>query len=100
MKLFLFRLCLAIGGPDCLHPDYLEQRLTRRQIMEWLAYRRIEPFGDERSDLRHANTTFWIRSAMVNDEGRQPSDFQLRFSDPDVTEADEILTDIRGFLMM
>lgn len=39
-----------------IHPDYLESRLTTRQMTEWMIYGSLEPFGE------HAN---WIRSAVA-----------------------------------
>lgn len=38
----------------CPHPDYLLAQLTHSQWMEWVAYARIEPFGEPRADLRNA----------------------------------------------
>lgn len=42
-------MCLALGIP---HPDYLLGLLTARQLADWEAYYGVEPFGDERADLR------------------------------------------------
>ena len=36
------------------HPDYLLRILTAHQLAEWEAYSCIEPFGEERADLRSA----------------------------------------------
>lgn len=36
----------------CLHPDYLFKELTARQLHEWQAFYEIDPFGDQRDDLR------------------------------------------------
>ena len=46
-----FRLCLALGE---LHPDILLAKLTHSQWMEWVAYAKLEPFGEDRADLRNA----------------------------------------------
>lgn len=48
-RLFVFRLCLALGQ---LHPEHLLQSLTSRQFAEWMAFYSIDPFGDQRADLR------------------------------------------------
>jgi hypothetical protein len=52
--MFLFRLALQLGYP---HPDFLLQQLDSRQLSDWLAFYAIEPFGDERADLRMAINT-------------------------------------------
>lgn len=46
-----FRLCLALGYP---HPDVLLETLTARQWADWIAFSRIESWGDTRADLRSA----------------------------------------------
>lgn len=30
----------------------LEERLSSRELIEWMAFAQLEPFGDERADLR------------------------------------------------
>jgi hypothetical protein len=47
--LLAFRLCLELG---CLHPDQLLQLLTARQFAEWGEFYALDPFGDQRADLR------------------------------------------------
>jgi hypothetical protein len=47
--LFAFRLCLALGVS---HPDTLLRELTAKQLAEWMAFYGIDPFGDQRADLR------------------------------------------------
>jgi len=34
-----------------LHPDYLLERLTRKQINEWYAYATVEPVGNPTKDV-------------------------------------------------
>ena len=46
------------------HPDYLLETLTSRQISEWEAYSRLEPFGEERGDLRMAILTSHITNMV------------------------------------
>jgi len=41
---FLFKLALAMGRPDV---DKLAEELTPNQIVEWMAYWQIEPWGDD-----------------------------------------------------
>ena len=44
MELFIHRLGLATGEWDV---DGLKRRITVRQLKRWMAYWRVEPFGDE-----------------------------------------------------
>jgi hypothetical protein len=45
-----------------VHPDYLLDQLTSRQISEWEAYDRIDPIGTWREDFRLAK----IESLITN----------------------------------
>jgi hypothetical protein len=40
---FVYRLALELGIPD---PEEWKKRLTLRQLRRWMAYWRVEPFGD------------------------------------------------------
>ena len=35
-----------------VHPDYLLDQLDSRQIAEWIAFSRLEPFGERMADIR------------------------------------------------
>ena len=48
---FSMLLALEFGRADV--DDFLDT-ITRRQYREWLAYYAIQPFGDQRRDLRAA----------------------------------------------
>lgn len=48
---FLFRLATHVYG--VAHPDFIPDRLTRRQLAECQAYYQLEPWGPER-DSWHA----------------------------------------------
>ena len=57
------------------HPDALLAELSSRQIGEWLAYFQLEPFGEERADLRAgiiaaANANLWVKGRKL-----RPADF-------------------------
>jgi len=41
---FVYRLALELGIPD---PEEWKKRLTLRQLRSWMAYWRVEPFGDQ-----------------------------------------------------
>lgn len=86
----MFRLCLAIGGDRCIHPDVLQRYLNRRQILEWMAYAKMFPFGDDVEEYGRANQTFWLRAAWQNEE-LEPKDFMAKWNnDPPKTEAQKI----------
>lgn len=42
--MFLYRLALELGIP---FPEAFKKRITVRQLKRWMAYWRVEPFGDE-----------------------------------------------------
>lgn len=68
MDLFIHRLGLQVGEWDV---DRLKKRITVRQLKRWMAYWRVEPFGDE-----------WRRSgraALVASGGRIEPDSEDKF---------------------
>lgn len=74
---FAYRLALALGQPNV---RTMLSGLTGRELLEWEAFDRIEPFGEERADLR----TGILASTLCNLRGRkgrrsQPQDFMPRF---------------------
>ncbi len=52
----MFRLALCLG----MTVEELGVRMSSRELSEWLAFERIEPFGDVRADIRQAMTTMFI----------------------------------------
>jgi hypothetical protein len=59
--------------------------MTSAQFAEWLAYSRIEPWGEEREDLRIGIIASMIAN-MFREKGKkpaQPSDFILDFEPED-----------------
>ena len=97
----MFRLCLAIGGEKCVHPDVLATVLNRRQVHEWIAYASLFPFGDERADYRSALQTFWTRAPWLAEDAAEesPEDFMPQFDNkPPSSEAQLILDEIKDLL--
>lgn len=90
-------LCLCgVGG--AVHFDELEDRLTRSQIIDWLAFYRIRPFGTKRDDMRAALQTYWQVSASIAEapEDHSPKKYMLDFGDgPPLTEAQSIIQRIK-----
>ena len=48
----LFQLALALGYG---HPSRMKQDLTADEIIDWIAYYSLEPFGEIKMDFRFAN---------------------------------------------
>jgi len=42
----------------------LGDRMSSRELSEWMAFYQIEPFGDERADLRQAMTTSAVHNSI------------------------------------
>ncbi len=42
----------------------LGDRMSSREFSEWIAYYRIEPFGEERADFRQALTTSAVHNGI------------------------------------
>ena len=67
----------------------LGERMSSRELGEWIAFARCEPFGDARADLRAGI----IASAVVNvhrskkDDALRPDAFMPDFYRPPVSEA-------------
>lgn len=78
----LFRLCReGIGGPLSVHPDYLGKYLNRRQLLEWAAFERIEPFESDRADTRSSLEIYWLRQTFLDGHAAKPEDYRMRWTD-------------------
>ena len=73
---FLFVLARSLG---VLHPDHLLSKLTPRQIVEWWTLYQLEPWGDERDDLR-----MWATSAVI--WGNEGVELRWPYIDAPMTE--------------
>lgn len=94
--MFAFRLCLALG---LLHPDYLLNSLTSRQLAEWMAYYAVDPFGDQRGDLQAGiiAATVSNRWRGKNEAPAKPVDFMPYIEKPQQS-AEEIQRTLRSIL--
>jgi hypothetical protein len=89
----MFRLCRELGYP---HPDYLGRYLNRRQLDEWAAFERIEPFEPERADIRQSLDTFWVRETWLEKHTGQPKHYRVNFEgEPEKTEADILMDEVK-----
>jgi hypothetical protein len=94
--MFAFRLCLELG---ILHPDHLMRSLTSRQLSEWMVFYGLDPFGEQRADLRAG-----IVASVVNNRWRgrhetprEPADF-MPFREQPKQTPDEIKRTLRTIL--
>ncbi|PCI51396.1 MAG: hypothetical protein COB49_01965 [Alphaproteobacteria bacterium] len=66
MRRFAFRLAALLG---CTVRELLA-RIDARELAEWQAYYRLEPFGEERADWRTAQTTAMIANVNLGKDAR------------------------------
>lgn len=65
-------------------------RVSSRELTEWMAYAQMEPFGEERGDIRQAITTSLIANVHRDPKkGKEytPEDFMPFSEKPDPEEA-------------
>ncbi len=71
---------MAVGEVDV---DALLARLTSWQISEWMAFYAIEPFGEQRADLRAAIVAMVMANATRDEKKRREpfsiDDFMPKF---------------------
>lgn len=71
----------------------LQQRMSSREFSQWMAFSRLEPFGDERADLRNGIIAATIANTNLK-KGQKPYtplDFIPRFSNkPKQSSADQL----------
>lgn len=72
-------------------PELLE-RNTSRELAEWIAYAQIEPFGEERADLRIALLTCYLLMPYWKQGAAPPklADFMLKFEAPEAQTMEEM----------
>lgn len=80
---------MALGRPDV---DGLLGELSSSQLAEWLAFYQLEPWGEERADLRAGIVASTIANANRSQKQKKPytpEDFMPRFDgeeeDPEET---------------
>lgn len=77
MRQFAYRLALALGEWDV---DALLARMTWRQLLGWMGYYRLDPWGGERQDLQAGIVAATIAN-VYRGKGRayKPGDFMPHF---------------------
>lgn len=67
--------------------------MTSREFSEWIAYSRLEPFGQPRQDYGHALVASVVYNMMRDTKASpmQPDDFLPIFNEFDLAEREEQL---------
>jgi len=75
----------------------LLDRVSSRELSEWQAYYRVEPFGEERQDLRFALMTANLISPHLA-KGHRPKlkDFMLNFEPKKAQTEDSMKMILKG----
>lgn len=89
-------MCLALGE---LHPDYLLEKLTSRQIVEWQAWFLEHPFGDDLRDYMTAQLTSIVCNLVASKESHRtrPTDFMPYYRKAEMNP-DQMKHVLRGVL--
>ena len=76
--MFAYRLGLALGEPDI---EAMLDGISAKQLQSWMAYYDIEPFGEERADLRSAIVACQIVNVNIPKGKKRfkPGDFMPDF---------------------
>lgn len=72
----MFRLALSLGYTV----RDLQNRIDSRELTEWIAFYNIEPFGEDRADMRQALTSCILANANRDPKKSRafkPQDFML-----------------------
>lgn len=73
----------------------LQRRMSSAEFSEWMAYAQIEPFGEERADLRMAILATIIANAnrdpKLRPEPFEVSDFMPNFEKPEMMSKEDAL---------
>lgn len=75
-------------------------RTTAREREEWAAYFDVEPWGEERADLRSAIVAATVANVNKgkNRQPFKPADFMPKFEKPKAPSADEQVEAVFGAL--
>lgn len=77
----MFQLALSLG---CSVRE-LGERMSGRELMEWLAYARLDPFGEARADLRQAITSCVVANGLGGKQ-HQIRDFVPKFDEDEAQD--------------
>ena len=77
----------------------MQGEISSREFAEWMAYYRLEPYGEERADLRNARLLAML--ATVNGDGSKDysaADFMMDFGSdgPDEVDVADIVINLKS----
>ena len=72
--------------------DYLLKNISSRELTEWAEYYKLEPFGEERADLRAGIIGATIANVNRGKGGKTftPQDFMPKFDQPKQTWQEQL----------
>ena len=78
-----------------------QEEISSREFAEWLAYNRLEPWGQERADLRAAIIAATVANCNRGSDTRPfaAKDFMPDFSRPEGPDDADLEARVRGRLM-
>lgn len=77
--MFYHRLALALG----MTVREMLQKMSSAELTDWLAYWRLDPFGEERADLRAGIVAATTANVWAGKGKRaKPADFMPKFDTP------------------
>ena len=82
---FWHKLALALG----MSVRRAQQEIDAREYASWVAYHRLDPFGNERADF-HAALIAWTVASMMRSKGPAPKfkDFSPAFAQKPTAKMD------------
>ena len=74
------------------------RRMSSRELSEWQAYFNLEPWGEERADLRAGMSTAPLLNLWIKKGKRRakPSDWIMRFGPKEPQDPEEMAMMLRG----
>lgn len=78
-------------------------RMSSREFVEWMAYYRIDPFGEDRADLRQAMTTAAVHNTIEaqrkNPKWKKATDFLPFAESPEKDDEPATPEELKGKLL-
>ncbi len=87
MRRFALRLAKELGIPNV---DGMLKRISGNDLVEWMAYAKLEPFGEERADLRMAVLGSFLGNVLYQlHTGKEDTPFTVENLMPKFEKAEE-----------
>lgn len=71
--------------------------MTHREFLKWAAWYAMEPFGEQRDDLRIGVLAATVCNLLSSGKGKlaKPSDFMLKFEDEKPQKPEDMMNALR-----